>query len=108
MLDWDVRNGGRGDLLRSRRRAEISLHQENNYPVESGALADRGRGRARVITLTALHGRRPTAYLHAIDRVVIPALEAFAPDMIIVACGYDAAIIDPLARMQATAEISAR
>ncbi|MBQ0802590.1 MAG: class II histone deacetylase, partial [Sulfitobacter litoralis] len=31
-------------------------------------------------------------------------LEAFAPDMIIVACGFDASIVDPLARMQATAE----
>jgi acetoin utilization deacetylase AcuC-like enzyme len=49
-------------------------------------------------------GSGHTAYLHAIDRVAIPAIEAFKPDLIIVACGYDASMIDPLARMQATSE----
>ncbi|MEM6305378.1 MAG: class II histone deacetylase, partial [Pseudomonadota bacterium] len=31
-------------------------------------------------------------------------ITAFEPDMIIVACGFDAAMPDPLAQMQATAE----
>ena len=44
------------------------------------------------------------AYLYAMDKIVLPAIAKFNPDMIVVACGYDAAIIDPLARMQATAE----
>ena len=30
--------------------------------------------------------------------------DRFEPEMIIVACGYDASVIDPLARMQATAD----
>lgn len=108
VLDWDVHHGNgteaiyydRDDVL------TISIHQENNYPVDSGGLTDRGRGAGEGYNNNLpLHaGAGHTAYLHAIDRVVIPALEAYAPDMIIVACGYDAAIIDPLARMQATAE----
>ncbi len=106
VLDWDVHHGngteaiyyGRDDVL------TISLHQEGNYPLDTGALADRGKGAGTGynINLPMYAGSGHTAYMHAMERVVIPAIEVFAPDMIIVACGYDAAIIDPLARMQAT------
>ncbi|MFK7837685.1 MAG: class II histone deacetylase [Sulfitobacter sp.] len=108
VLDWDVHHGNgtesifydRDDVL------TISLHQEGNYPLNSGALADRGTGAGEgfALNLPLYAGAGHTAYLHAMDRVVIPALEAFKPDMIIVACGFDASSIDPLARMQATAE----
>jgi len=84
----------------------ISLHQEGNYPLTTGAITDRGTGSGEGynINLPMHAGSGHTAYLHALDRVVIPALEAFKPVIIIVACGYDAAIIDPLSRMQATVE----
>ena len=106
VLDWDVHHGNgteaifydRDDVL------TISLHQDNNYPVGSGKLTDRGTGAGEGYALNLpLHaGSGDNAYLHAMDRVVIPALEQFKPDMIIVACGFDAAIVDPLARMQVT------
>jgi acetoin utilization deacetylase AcuC-like enzyme len=41
--------------------------------------------------------------MHAIERIVVPALHRFKPDVIIVACGFDAAAVDPLGRMLATA-----
>jgi acetoin utilization deacetylase AcuC-like enzyme len=33
------------------------------------------------------------------ERVVVPAIERFAPDLVVVASGLDAAGFDPLARM---------
>ncbi len=39
------------------------------------------------------------AYVAALQRVVLPALEAFRPQLIVVACGFDACISDPLGRM---------
>lgn len=108
VLDWDVHHGNgteaiyydRDDVL------TISLHQEGNYPIDSGALTDRGTGKGagHNINLPMFAGSGHTAYMHAMERVVIPAIEAHQPDMIIVACGFDAAMVDPLARMQATAE----
>jgi acetoin utilization deacetylase AcuC-like enzyme len=108
VLDWDVHHGNgteaifydRDDVL------TISLHQEGNYPAASGALADRGTGKGAGynINLPLLAGSGHTAYMHAMNRVVIPALTAYKPDMIVVACGYDASMVDPLARMQCTAE----
>ena len=107
VLDWDVHHGNgteaifydRDDVL------TISLHQEGNYPLDTGGLDDRGRGAGEGFNVNLpLHaGSGHTAYLHALDRVAIPAIRDFAPDMIIVACGYDASMVDPLARMQATA-----
>ena len=38
------------------------------------------------------------------EQIVLPALHDFQPDLIIVACGFDAAMIDPLSRMMARAE----
>lgn len=106
VLDWDVHHGNgtekifydRDDVL------TISFHQEGNYPPRSGAVADRGRGAGdgANINLPLHAGSGHTAYLHAMDRIAVPAIEAFKPDMIIVACGYDASMVDPLARMQAT------
>jgi GntR family transcriptional regulator, transcriptional repressor for pyruvate dehydrogenase complex len=39
------------------------------------------------------------AYRTAMERVVVPAIERFAPDLVVVASGLDAAGFDPLARM---------
>ena len=36
--------------------------------------------------------------------LALPAIRAFAPDVLIVACGYDAALPDPLGQMLATVE----
>ncbi len=108
VLDWDVHHGNgteaifydRDDVL------TISMHQEGNYPLDTGALSDRGHGHGEGynINLPLPAGAGHSAYLHAMDRVALPAIEAHAPDLIIVACGYDASAIDPLARMLATAD----
>jgi acetoin utilization deacetylase AcuC-like enzyme len=51
-------------------------------------------------------------YLHAFDRVVVPALRAFAPALVLVSAGYDAHRDDPLAQMrldaQSYAQLAAR
>ena len=108
VLDWDVHHGnGTEHIFYDRDDVfTISLHQEGNYPLDTGALADRGKGAGEGynLNLPLPAGSGHTAYLHAIDTVVIPQIEAFEPDLIIVACGFDASAIDPLARMLATAD----
>ncbi len=44
------------------------------------------------------------SYVNAIEQIVIPALQRFGPDLIIIACGLDASGVDPLARMMASSE----
>jgi acetoin utilization deacetylase AcuC-like enzyme len=108
VLDWDVHHGNgteaiyydRDDVL------TISLHQEGNYPLDTGAITDRGKGAGDGfnINVPLPGGTGHTAYLAAMDEIVRPALDAFRPDIIIVACGFDASAIDPMARMIATAD----
>lgn len=108
VLDWDVHHGNgteaifydRDDVL------SISFHQEGNYPLDTGAVADRGTGVGvgYNVNLPLPAGSGHAAYLHAIDRVATPAIQAFKPDIINVACGFDAAVPDPLSSMLATAE----
>lgn len=108
VLDWDVHHGNGTEAIYYTRDdvLTISLHQEGNYPLDTGDFTDRGKGAGAGcnLNLPLPAGAGHTAYLHAMDTIVLPQIEAFAPDLIIVACGFDASAIDPLARMLATAE----
>ncbi len=108
ILDWDVHHGNGSEKIYYDRDdvLTISLHQEGNYPLDTGKLADRGTGAGTGfnINLPLPAGLGHTGYLHAIDRVAIPQIEAYKPDIIIVACGYDAACSDPLSSMLATSD----
>ncbi|MCL4187977.1 MAG: class II histone deacetylase [Rhodobacteraceae bacterium] len=107
VVDWDVHHGNgteaifhdRDDVL------TVSLHQDRNYPTDSGAASDRGRGAGFGfnVNLPLPPGTGHAGYLMAMERIVLPALDRFGPDAIVVACGYDAAAVDPLGRMLATA-----
>jgi acetoin utilization deacetylase AcuC-like enzyme len=105
VIDWDVHHGNgtqaiyynRSDVL------TISLHQEGCFPPGYSGADDRGAGDGEGYNLNIplLPGGGHDAYLYAFEQLVIPALEQFQPELIIVACGYDANAIDPLARMLA-------
>ena len=107
VLDWDVHHGNGTEAIfyDDAEVLTISLHQDRNYPMDTGAFADRGRGAGEGFNLNIPlpPGTGHDGYLAAMDRLAVPAIRAFAPDVIVVACGYDAAANDPLGRMLATA-----
>ncbi len=108
VVDWDVHHGNgteavfyeRDDVL------TISLHEDRNYPVDTGATADKGKGAGLGYNMNVPlpSGAGHDTYLEAMERIALPALEAHKPDVIIIACGYDAGIFDPLAHQLCTAE----
>ncbi len=108
VIDWDVHHGNGTEAIfyDDPSVLAISLHQDRNYPMDTGHAADRGTGRGEGFNLNIPlpPGTGHKGYLSAFDRLVLPALHRFEPDVIIVACGYDAAAIDPLGRMLATAD----
>lgn len=103
VIDWDVHHGN-GTQAIFEERADVltlSLHQDGCFPAGYGGEQDRGRGPGLGcnINVPLLPGGGHDAYLQAMQRIVVPALERFEPQLIIVACGYDANAVDPLARM---------
>ncbi|TAG23052.1 MAG: class II histone deacetylase, partial [Rhodobacterales bacterium] len=107
VIDWDVHHGNGTEAVfwEDPDVLTISLHQDRNYPLDTGGVeaVGAGAGLGFNLNLPLPPGCGHAAYLHAMDRVVVPALDRFQPDAIIVACGFDAAAVDPLGRMLATA-----
>jgi acetoin utilization deacetylase AcuC-like enzyme len=108
IVDWDVHhgNGTQASFYEDPSVLTVSLHQEDLFPPGSGLTAETGHGAGTGanlnVELPAGSGR--AAYLAALDRVVLPALERFSPQFILVASGLDASLNDPLGRMNLTSE----
>lgn len=102
-VDWDVHHGNGAEtiFLDDPRVLTISLHQDGLFPPGRGGaeVAGSGAGDGFNVNIPLPAGCGEGAYLHAIDRIVLPALEEFRPDFILVPCGFDAGIFDPLGRM---------
>ena len=108
VLDWDVHHGNGTEAIfyEDPDVLTISVHQERNYPMDTGDFADRGRGKGigANLNIPLPPGTGHIGYLRTMEQIVLPQIRAFQPDVIVIACGYDAAAIDPLGRMLATAE----
>jgi acetoin utilization deacetylase AcuC-like enzyme len=108
VVDWDVHhgNGTQQVFYDDPRVLTISLHQDENYPRNSGHLHETGDGdgKGTSINVPLPPGTGHGAYLAAFDQVVIPALHRYRPDFIVVAAGYDSGAFDPLGRQMLTTE----
>jgi acetoin utilization deacetylase AcuC-like enzyme len=107
-VDWDVHhgNGTQAAFYDTPDVLTISLHQDNLFPINSGGLNERGSGRGvgYNLNIPLPPGCGDGAYLEAMRRVVIPALERYRPEVIVVPSGFDASGVDPLGRMMVSAE----
>jgi acetoin utilization deacetylase AcuC-like enzyme len=100
IVDWDVHHGnGTEEIFRDDPSVFfVSMHQWPFYP-GSGGPDDQGETTLNV-PLSA--GSGDEEYLDACDRLVEPAVRAFAPDLVLVSAGFDAHEDDPLANMKMT------
>lgn len=103
ILDWDVHhgNGTEKAFYADPSVLTISIHEDGSFPPNSGAVTDigEGEGKGYNINIPLPPGSGIAAYRVAFERVILPALETFRPDLIIVASGLDAGAHDPLGRM---------
>ena len=108
VLDWDVHhgNGTEAIFMDDPDVLTISIHQERNYPLDTGDADVRGEGKGQGanMNLPLPPGAGHATYLEAMERIILPAIRAHEPEVIVVANGYDAAVIDPLSSMMATAD----
>lgn len=106
-VDWDVHhgNGTQAIFYDDPSVLTISLHQDNLFPAASGGIAENGEGKGEGfnINVPLPPGSGPGAYVAAFERVVLPALKRFKPELIVVPSGFDAGGVDPLGRMMMSA-----
>jgi acetoin utilization deacetylase AcuC-like enzyme len=99
ILDWDVHHGnGTQEIHWTDPSVQfVSLHQWPLYPGtgwldEVGA----GDGAGSTVNIPLPPGSGDREYLEALDRVALPILEQFAPQLLIVSAGQDGHAADPL------------
>jgi acetoin utilization deacetylase AcuC-like enzyme len=99
ILDWDVHhgNGTQEIFWRDPSTLFVSLHQWPLYPGigwvdEVGA----GDGTGSTVNVPMPPGSGDREHLEALDRVALPILEAFAPQLLLVSAGQDGHAADPL------------
>jgi acetoin utilization deacetylase AcuC-like enzyme len=100
VLDWDAHHGNGTEAIfwDDPRVLYVSTHQYGSFYPGTGALDDIGGPGARGATLNLPFpaGTTGDIYLRALDEVVAPAVEAFAPTWVLVSAGYDGHRADPL------------
>jgi len=100
IVDFDVHHGnGTADILWSDPRALfISLHQYPFYP-GTGHWREKGGEHSNMLNISLPPHTGDEGYAEAMDRLVLPALWRFEPEIILVSAGYDGHWSDPLAWM---------
>jgi len=106
VVDWDVHhgNGTQAIFWDDPRVLYVSTHQWPLYP-GTGRVAETGGPQAPGLTVNIPLPPRATGnvLLQALDEVVAPVVDRFAPTWVLVSAGYDAHRSDPMAGLHLTA-----
>ena len=104
VVDFDVHHGnGTQTVAEGEPRLMFaSTHQAPLYP-GTGARNDTGVD-GNVVNAPLPAGAGSSAWRRAMEERVLPALDAFAPELILVSAGFDAHKADPLAQMELETE----
>ncbi|WP_373505763.1 histone deacetylase family protein [Aestuariivirga sp.] len=103
VVDFDVHHGnGTQDIFWSEPDLFYgSTHQMPLYP-GTGAVQETGAGNIFNAPLRAGDGSEQ--FREAMNSVILPALDSFGPDLVIISAGFDAHHRDPLGSLQLTEE----
>jgi acetoin utilization deacetylase AcuC-like enzyme len=107
IVDWDVHHGnGTNDIFHAEDQVLfVSIHQSPLYP-GTGAARDvgAGAGRGYTVNLPVPPGSGDEVFRSLVDRVAVPLVHAFEPQLLLISAGYDAHYEDPLAECRVTEE----
>ncbi len=107
ILDWDVHHGnGTQHIFEDDPTVfYISLHQYPFYP-GTGARDERGIGEGKGFTLNIPlpAGTGEERYIEAFTDEIVPSLQEYKPELLLISAGFDAHKNDPLGGMRLTEE----
>lgn len=103
IVDWDVHTGnGTQDIFGNNRGhdqqvVDVDMHQAESFPPGAGHTDVRGPHK-NILNLDLPPGYGHETALYAFQKVVLPAIKRFNPQIILVASGFDSGLTDPLGR----------
>lgn len=100
VLDFDVHhgNGTQAMFEPDKNLFYASSHQSPCYP-GTGHANERGVA-DNIVNAPLPPGADSAAFRAAWSRIILPALDAFAPELVVVSAGFDAHVADPLAQLR--------
>ena len=100
IVDFDVHHGnGTQDIFWNDKSVlYASSHEMPAYP-GTGALGERGE-HDNIVNAPLRAGDAGEAFREAYETALLPRVEAFAPDLILVSAGFDAHVRDPLGNLR--------
>ncbi len=104
VVDFDVHhgNGTQAAFWDDPDLFYASTHQAPFYP-GSGSETEAGRhDQGNIVNAPLVAHSDPALFRQAYEMRILPALEAFAPDLVMISAGFDAHIDDPLAQLSLT------
>ena len=103
IVDFDVHHGnGTQDIFCNDPRVlYASSHQSPLYP-GTGARSEEGSG--NIVNVPLPPGAGSCEFRDAYERIVLPALDSFAPELVMISAGFDAHRLDPLANLNLDAD----
>jgi acetoin utilization deacetylase AcuC-like enzyme len=101
-VDWDVHHGnGTQDIFWNDASVMYcSTHQSPLYP-GTGALSERGE-HGTIVNAPLSAGAGGDVFRDAFETAILPRIDDFAPDLVVISAGFDAHWRDPLANLQLT------
>ncbi|MFC1669644.1 histone deacetylase [Spirochaetota bacterium] len=103
IIDWDVHhgNGTQHSLEYDNTILYVSLHQYPHYP-GTGSHGETGKGDGKGYTLNypMSAGSDDKDYLNIFNESIIPSLNDFKPEIVLISAGFDAAGDDPLSSIR--------
>ncbi len=101
IVDWDVHHGnGTQDLVETDATVlYCSTHQMPAYP-GTGAPSETGLG--NIVNAPLSPGDGGSEFRAAFESRVLPAVDTFAPDLVVISAGFDGHMRDPLAELNLT------
>jgi acetoin utilization deacetylase AcuC-like enzyme len=105
IVDWDVHhgNGSQDAFYDDPSVLFLSTHQYPYYP-GTGAVDEvgRGKGEGYTVNVPLPAGCGDAEYLAVFREIIVPAIERYEPDWLLVSAGFDSHRDDPLAAMGVT------
>jgi acetoin utilization deacetylase AcuC-like enzyme len=102
IFDWDVHHGnGTQDIFwRDKSVLYCSTHEMPLYP-GTGASSERGEYDT-IVNVPLSSGEGSEVFREAVETAILPRIDSFHPDLIVISAGFDAHWRDPLAALNLT------